>query len=284
MNRGAHSRFMHVEKFSRSSKEPPICIRGGPSGVFVDFDLLPDLMSRSVKEQTREETIESWAAHLEAVGFEVRHIDPECVPESLSLAAMFASDAWRFAERMGLIDDTGPTPRVVRVAMLNDCDEPLQKERLRDLLRKGLEANLQGRGGVSILDLLRAAAKTLWESESLWARTCPGLLPIEVGAIVHWARTNPPRAVALVEKAETWRDVAMHRFHGPPSSIASKEANAERHFDAVLKLYLENHWLAEDVPSSFAEELALAKLLGFCGFFREHSLGAVGFCLIPISK
>ena len=146
---------------------------------------------------------------------------------------------------------------------------------------RGLEANLLGRGGASILDLLRAAANTLWESKNLWARTCPGLLPIEVGAIVHWSRVNPSRAVELVEKIETWRDVAMHSVHRPPSSTASKEANAERHFDAVLKFYLEHHWLAEDVPSSFAEELALATLLGYCGFFREHSLGSVGSCLIP---
>ena len=147
-------------------------------------------------------------------------------------------------------------------------------------MREGLEANLPGRGGVSILDLLRVVANTLWEGRNLWARTCPRLLPIEVGTIVHWARTNPSRAVELVEKIGTWRDVDMHSVHRPPSSIASREANAERHFDAVVKFYLEHHWLAEDVPSSFAEELALAKLLGFCGFFREHSLVAAGCCLV----
>ena len=284
MNSGAHCRFMHVEEFSHPSNEPPIGIRGGPSGVFVDFDLLPDLMARSVQTRTRERTIESWTTHLEAVGFGARHIDPDCVPESLSLAAMLASDAWPFAERMGLIDANGPTPTGVKVAMLNDCDEPIREERFRDELREGLEANLLGRGGVSILDMLRTAANTLWTSENLWARTCPGLLPIEVGAIVHWARTDPQRAIELVEKIETWRDVAMHSVHRPPSSTASREANAERHFDAVLKFYLERHWLAEDEPSSFAEEHALAKLLVRCGLFKEHSLGAVGFCLIPISK
>ena len=111
MNSGAHCRFMHVEEFSHPSNEPLIGIRGGPSRVFVDFDLLPDLMARSVQTRTRERTIESWTTHLEAVGFEARHIDPESVPESLSLAAMLASDAWRFAERMGLIDVDGPTAR-----------------------------------------------------------------------------------------------------------------------------------------------------------------------------
>ena len=250
--------------------------------MFVDFDLLPELLSRSVRTRTREDTIESWTTHLEAAGFDARHIDPECVPEALSLAAMLASDAWRFAEHMGLIDADGPTASGVRFAMLTEFDEPHRGECLRSVLREGLEANLFGRGGVSILNMLRTAANTLWTSENLWARTCLGLLPIEVGAIVHWARTNPPRAVELVEKIETWRDVAMHSVHRPPSSTASREANAERHFDAVLKFYLEHQWLAEDVPSSFAEELALAKLLGYCGFFEECDIGPGMFCLAAV--
>ena len=93
---------MYSEESGQPSDAPLIGVRGGPSGVFVDFDLLPDLMSRSVQMQTREETIESWTAHLEAAGFDARHIDPEGVPESLSLAAMLASDAWRFSERIPL--------------------------------------------------------------------------------------------------------------------------------------------------------------------------------------
>ena len=273
---------MFSEEFSQPSSEPPIGVRGGPSGAFVDFDLLPYLMTTCVR--SREDTIESWTTHLETFGFEARHIDPESVPQSLSLAAMLASDAWRFSERMGLIDVDGPTTRGVQFALLIECDERHREERLRKVLREGLEANLRGRGGVSILDLMGAAANTLWESKNLWARTCPGLLPIEVGAIVHWARTNPLRAVELVDKIEVWRDVAMHSVHRPPSSTASREANAERHFDAVVKFYLEHHWLAEDVPSLFAEEHALAKLLAWSGLFKECSLGAVGFCLIPISK
>ena len=248
--------------------------------MFVDFELLPDLMMRSVR--SREDTIESWTTHLEAAGFDARHIDPESVPGSLSLAAMLASDAWRFAERMGLIDVDGPTAGGVQVAMLIECDERHREERLRRVLRGGLEANLLGRGGVSILDILRTAANTLWTSENLWARTCPGLLPIEVGAIVHWARVNPSRAVELVEKIETWRDVAMHSVNRPPSSTASREANAERHFDAVLKFYLEHHWLAEDVPSSFAEDLALAKLLGYSRLFEERDIDSGMFCLAAV--
>ena len=247
--------------------------------MFVDFDLLPDLMSRSVQMQTREETSESWTAHLEAVGFEARHIDPDSVPEPLSLAAMLASDAWRFAERMGLIDADGPTAKGVQVAKLTECDERHREERLRRVLREGLEANLLGRGGVSILDLLRAGAKTLSSTTNLWARTCPGLMPVEVGAIVHWARVNPSRAVELVDSIEKWRDVAMHPFALPPNPAKSLAANAEKHFDAVIAFYQEHPWLAEHTPSSFGEELALVKLLGHCGPLEERCIGPGVICL-----
>ena len=86
-----------------------------------------------------------------------------------------------------------------------------------------------------------------------------------------------------MDKIEVWRDVAMHRLHRPPNPSLGDEANAERHYDAVLKFYLDHQWLGEAVPSSFAEEVALAKLLGYCEVLREHSLGATGNCLVPAS-
>ena len=94
--------------------------------------------------------------HLEAFGFETRHIDPDCVPESLSLAAMVASDAWRFAERMHLVNTEGPTPKGLEIGTLADGGEQYRNESLRCVLRPGVEANLRGRGDVSILEMLRA--------------------------------------------------------------------------------------------------------------------------------
>ena len=59
------------------------------------------------------------------------------------------------------------------------------------------------------------------------------------------------------------------------------EVHVERHFESVYEFYLEQPWLAEHTPSSFAEEHALVKLLGYCGFFKEHSLRIAGSCLVP---
>ena len=38
--------------------------------------------------------------------------------------------------------------------------------------------------------------------------------------------------------------------------------------------------LGQRVPLSFSEELALARLLGYCGLFREAPLGSGMFCLV----
>ena len=76
----------------------------------------------------------------------------------------------------------------------------------------------------------------------------------------------------------------MHKAGGAPDPRIRMEVHMERHFENVYEFYLEQPWLAEHTPSSFAEEHALAKLLAWCGLFKEHSLAAVGICLIPISK
>ena len=88
---------------------------------------------------------------------------------------------------------------------------PLIAERL-SCAPSVFNADLRGRGDVSFLDSLYAAANTLWESKNSWAPTCLGLLPTKVGAIDHWARIDPPRALELVDKIKVWRDVAMHRI------------------------------------------------------------------------
>lgn len=84
----------------------PLAMRGGPCGVFVDFDLLPDLLAKAVNG--RAATISAWSALLTAAGFENEHLDADAVPDDQDEADRTAADAWRFSERMGLI---GPEAR-----------------------------------------------------------------------------------------------------------------------------------------------------------------------------
>ena len=58
---------------------------------------------------------------------------------------------------------------------------------------------------------------------------------------------------------------------GPPNQNAPAGANTERHFERVSEFYLEHSDLRERVPLKFGEELALVRLLGYCGLFREAS-------------
>ena len=184
---------------------------------------------------------------------------------------------------MGLLDVDGLTRTGEESASLAFEDMPTCLEALVPILAQGVEGELRGRGGFDTLGLLREAAGKLAETTNLWARVIPGLLPIEIGAIVHWARVEPRLAIDLVDNLESWRDVPMHKEGGPPDPKVQMEVHVERHFECVYEFYLEYPWLAEQTPSSFAEEHALAKLLAWCGLFKERGLGAVGFCLIPIS-
>ena len=55
-------------------KAPPIAMRGGLSGIFVDFDLLPRFLARAETTGDRVATVADWSALLDYVGFEEAYI------------------------------------------------------------------------------------------------------------------------------------------------------------------------------------------------------------------
>ena len=138
---------------------------------------------------------------------------------------------------------------------------------------------MRGQGGLPIIPLLRRAAQTLAASTNPWVRTCPGLPPVEVGAIVYWACVDARRAESIVQDIEINRDVAMHLV-GPPNHGLSISANLERHFDRVMEFYTDHPDLGARVPLSFGEELALVRLLGYCGLLQERTLPLGVSCLV----
>ena len=174
----------------------------------------------------------------------------------------------QFAERLGLIGACGATDGR-DVAALAGLDRELQREALAPLLAERVEADLRGQGGISIVDLLCRAVQSLAETDRVWARECPGLLPIEVGAITHRARVNPPRADKLVTDIVSWCGVAMHRYQAPDPA-AEVGSHAQLHYERISEFYLEHPWLAGKVPLSHGEEVALARLLGWCGLLRRR--------------
>ena len=113
---------------------PSVAMRGGLSGVFMDFDLLPRLLARAQKTGQREETVADWSEFLDTVGFEEEHLDPDDLPSGLSAADCTAADAWRFVQRMGFIGPSGPTAAGSQVAAFAELGPDRRHKALAPLL------------------------------------------------------------------------------------------------------------------------------------------------------
>ena len=257
---------------------PTLALRGGLCGEFVDFGLLPALVS-ALNPERDSPAVSRWAGLLDELGFDSRHIDSG---DGRSAAAVAAEGAWRLANRIGLVRDGQATEAGQAVAALARIDAEAHQEALAPLLRPGVESALAGQGGKPIFPLLERAAQALAASTNLWVRVCPALMPTEVGAIVHWACIDFRHAKTLVKDIEINRDVAMHRG-GPPDPDVSIEVNRERHVERVMAFYIEQPGLGGRVPFSFGEELALAKLIGFCGALREADAGPGGHACLEVA-
>ena len=54
----------------------------------------------------------------------------------------------------------------------------------------------------------------------------------------------------------------------------------ERHFDRVMEFYTSHATLGGRVPLSFGEELALVRLVGYCGLLQQRTLAPGVSCLV----
>ena len=201
---------MASPKGSESSVVPTLALRSGLSGEFVDFSLLPTLLA-SLDAADGIPVVSRWADLLDGQGFDSRHIG---VDGDRRMADAAAEGAWRLTNRIGwvrsgLLSDAG---RIV--AALADMDRGARRQALAPMLRKGVEAALVGQNGALIIPLLMYAARSLAVSSNFWVRVCPTLMPVEVGAIVHWACIDIRHAESLVRDIEINRDVPMYRV-GP---------------------------------------------------------------------
>ena len=241
---------------------PTLALRGGLSGGFADFHLLPALLA-DFDGSPRSAAMEWWAELLVERGFDARHIDPD---GNRLAADVAAQGAWRLADRAGLITDGRTTDAGSAVAALAERDPAESQKSLAALLRPRVEAALAGQGGAPILPLLKRAAQSLAASTNLWVQVCPALMPVEVGAIVHWACIDFAHAEALAAGIEINRDVAMHRVGVPPDPDAPPGANLERHWERVMEFYSAQPRLGGRVPFSFGD-----RIRGICKMGGELS-------------
>ena len=261
------------------SSVPTLALRSGLSGEFIDFGNLPRLLADMEPASGRKTIVARWAAILKATGTHELGIDPY-LHSSFDEPAwnLAAEGAWRFAERMGFIASGRLTDSGHKVAAIMKLN-PFAGYRtpLAPILAESVQSALVGQGGLPIVPLLRRATQALAASENLWVRECPGLLPVEVGAIVHWACVDIERARILVRDIGINRDLAM-RWGGPPD--AGSYDNASKLSSRVSDFYLNHSDLGQRVPFSSGEELALARLLVYCGLFEEFLLDLIGFYLV----
>ena len=255
-----------------SAVSPSVAIRRSPNGFFVDFDLLPDLLRHTSARKSREYVVATWARLMGGMHCDGRfqeHDGPDADLRGL------AADAWRLAELCDLVGASDCTDTGRRVAEGTDA--------LVQALAEGTRRYLVGQEGVEIVPLLQVGSEQLAETNHPWARLCPGLIPIEIGALIYWAGVNVHKCRELLDNLVTWRDSAMHRY-GWPNPRASTKENAERHYDTVVDFYLSHPWLAERTPMPFGEELAMSKLLDFCGLLKEKAVGRFMAYLVPLAS
>ena len=154
---------------------------------------------------------------------------------------------------------------------------------IEDALAVGVRDCMIGQDGIEIVPLLQRGASILARTNHVWARCCPGLLPVEMEAIVYWACAAAPRCLKLLDELILLRDVAMHQRREPPDSRASNTENAGIHEERVTNLYLTHRDLAEDTPMPYGGTLAMTQLLDFTGHLHARDIGGHSVYLIPLA-
>ena len=152
---------------------------------------------------------------------------------------------------------------------------------IEDALAVGVRDCMIGQDGIEIVPLLQRGASILARTNHVWARCCPGLLPVEMEAIVYWACAAAPRCLKLLDELIHLRDVAMHQRIEPPDSRVSNTENAEIHEEEVTNLYLTHRDLAEDTPMLYGGTLAMTRLLDFTGLLHARDIGGYLVYLRP---
>ena len=249
---------------------PPVATRRGLNGYFVDFRLLPELLHRSQRLRGKDAIQRNWAEFL-------IHNDHDDHYQALEVqspsVARTAVHAWRLATLTGLLDQDGLTELGHRVV-----DGTADVE---DALALGVRECMIGQDGIEIVPLLQRGATILAKTNHVWARCCPGLLPIEMESIVYWASVESPRCLELLNDLIVMRDVAMHRIGAPPDSQVSAAENAGIHEEMVTNFYLSHRSLAEDTPMPYGGTLAMTRLLAFTGLLLARYIGGRSVYLIP---
>ena len=124
----------------------------------------------------KDAILRNWAAFLKQTNHNDRYQALEVESPSVARTAV---DAWQLVNLTGLITTDGLTAHGHRVV-----DGTADVE---DALALGVRECMIGQDGIEIVPLLQRGETILAKTNHVWACCCPGLLPIEIEAIVYWA-------------------------------------------------------------------------------------------------
>ena len=269
---------------------------------FADFDVLPDLLSRTPDPMAgirigpdelgrglpplidENATVDVWAGFIADYGPNVDNVEPEDLPDEVPRHRYLASDAWQLANRLGWAVPTGLSPVGRRVARI--AERPLERRThsddmtLMDAVSRSVRERYVGENGLDVVPLLQEGARRLADTDHIWASYIPGLMLVEFEALIHWAFARPDYARRLCEGLVQYRDVAMHRYEQPSPDV-DPDDNLLLHAEATSRLYLETEELAARTDLTITEVRTTAMLLTYAGLLDEQYLDLVNYLVPP---
>ena len=174
----------------------PVDERHGLTLAFTDFHLLPEMLAR-VPGSQGPGIPRSWHRLPSEFDYNMDHLEDDEDGDLKDVQMELARDAWRLAIGLELVSEEGLTRKgidLARLAVKPREDRTGDNTRfLRETLAEQiLECYL--RESVSIATVLQEGAERVADSQ--WAEYCPGLLLIEVQALIELSHRESERFVS----------------------------------------------------------------------------------------
>lgn len=211
-----------------------------PVGFFADWGILPRILNDAFGDG---------AASTDPAGrierqlgtkhfYNSDHIGLAHIPDGVSRNRAVAEDIWRFAQHAGLVSEGGElTGEAVRIiASVENAPEPdglMAPGDLAACVRRLYAGSENGFDTVHFIgECLDEMATYITPNGDLR----PGLLPVELWALLYWAAHDPDRAFALQGqlanlRQEAWTEAACRNFDELAGAVedlfASRETLAE---------------------------------------------------------
>lgn len=268
----------------------PVDERFGLTLAFVDFQLLPILLTLPQFRQTPDPRAGRVSLPSVLI-YNTDHLEDDEDEDKVPHEWELEEDALRLAIGLELVSKEGLTRKGNALAQLDPSDDAGAQVLRATLAEQILECYLKE--SISIATVLREGAERLADSQ--WAEYCPGLLLIEVQALIEYAHRLPERDRALPGPDElvAVRNAAMrdYRMRGEDldvfEAILDDEDRASRlqglidHADAVTGFYL---YELELGGMTVTEARSTAMLLMFAGLLEERFPYGPVHCLAAPSE